>query len=353
MFDNIYVYIFIFSLLAFLFQLKKDLKCISIILIIIMYVVCALRSPSAGADTMTYLQIYGNPNALENNKSEFAFYWIVKILYNINVPVWFTQVLMTTILYSTFGYVIIKLSSKPSLSILIFVIAVNTYFTESFSLTRQCIATGFLLICWDYINNGNYKKSIVWLVFAIGFHMTSIAYIPLAILAYYWRFSKQFLFFALIVGIIFAFIFSSVSLISNSISKLGDFGLNKYAEYATYELGQSRTRFGLISDLIPISILAYYAFTHLNKQFIVRLLCLGVLCLDIVSIMPTAYRMTYGLIAIEILIYPLCYLKRSPDKWIIYMLIVYLISFWLYRVPNMEAAKLLPYEFGPSLLFNY
>ncbi len=352
MIDNIYVLIFILVVTSFLLQLKREFKCISIILLLFMCVTCALRPPTAGADTYTYLQIYGNPNALENNKSEFIFYWIVKLIYNAELPIWISQIVMATFIYSTFGYVILKISQKPSLSLLIFVISINTYFTESFNITRQCIATGFLLICWDQLNRGNIKKALILFIVATGFHLSSLVYFPFAFLAYQWKFSKTFLLFSLLSGLVFAFIFSSVGLITETISKLGNFEFEKYASYATYQLEQSRTKFGLISDLIPISVLSFYAFCNLKKQFLIRLLCLGVLFLDIVSIMPTAYRMSYGLISIEILIYPLCFLKKSREKWILYMLIMYLIALWSYNIPNMETAKLLPYDFNPAVLLS-
>lgn len=313
----------------------------------IMFCLCAFRMPWVGADTYTYLQIYTNPTALESFKNEFIFYFLIKSLYGLNTPVWFTQIISTLLIYIPFGIVILRYSPKPSLSILIFVVASNNYFPETFNITRQFISTGFLLLSWVSFSKLNYKAGIIYFFIAIGFHSTSIIYAPLAILAFKTKYNISTTITIILVTLCFAFVFSSVSIITGAISKLGAFGMDKYSEYASYELGKSRTKFGLISDLLPVCTLGIYCLTQLKREkFLIKLFCTGLVCLNMVSVMPTAYRMLFGIISLEIILYPMCYVQKSKYKWVISLLIIFLCVMWVYKMPFLEGAKLLPYESG-------
>lgn len=344
---NVFLIIFILAIVNFLVQLKHDYKLANYVLLILMFCLCAFRMPWVGADTYTYLQIYTNPTAIESYHNEFIFYWLVKILYYFDAPVWIIQILMTLLIYVPFGIAILKYSPKPALSILIFVIASNNYFPETFNITRQVIATGFLLLSWVAYSRQELKVGLIYYFIAVGFHSTSLIYAPLAIFAFNIRYNISICALIILATLCFAFIFSSVSIITGFISKLGAVGMDKYSEYASYQLGMARTKFGLINDLLPVCTLGIYCLLQLKDgKFLVKLFCTGLICLNIISVMPTAYRMMFGITSLEILLYPMCYVQKSQYKWVISLLIIFLCVMWVYKMPFLEGAKLLPYESG-------
>ena len=310
-----------------------------------MMFVCAMRGSSVGADTSHYLESYGNSLSHESYEAEYLFYVVIKTVYEYTDTPEMTQVILSILTFIPYIIIFTKYSKIPTLSLLLFIVTANVYYLEAFNIVRQAAATPYLLLAFINLNNKNKKWFLIWSAVAIGFHTTSILFVSLALIAYYCRFSKKMVSIMILSSLFFAFCISSVDLIATLVEKISDYSLFEgYSAYMAYRLDLARTMNGLITQLLPPSILCVYAFNVIGDTPLLRMFLIGVIVLNIVSIMPTSYRMAYGLNALELLIYPMVLYEYHKNNWLIWCIIVSLCALWLYNLPAYGISGLFPYE---------
>ncbi len=350
---TIYITILFLAIINFLIQQKREINILNFILFTLMMLVCALRASDIGADTSAYINTYSNIDTFQKRfgNTEFVFCFIVRALLNSGFSVENIQFIFALITYGAFYVFFRKVRLNTALSILIFVIAVNGYFLETFNIVRQIAATPFLLLSYTYLNEEKKLMSALFAIIAIGFHMSSLIYIPFVVLAYCFKFPYVSVVISVIASFVFTVAISSINLLTNalnSIMLLYDFGdLNKYSHYSEYKLDLAKDKFSLMAVCLIPSILSILAYKKLNGNLFARIYFLGVVLLNIVAIMPTSYRMAYGLTSLELLLFPamLSVEKSQKYKYTICAILITLTLFKIYTIiKHGEATSLVPYE---------
>ena len=77
---------------------------------------------------------------------------------------------------------------------------------------------------------------------------------------------------------------------------------------------------------------------------------LGVVFFNIVSLMPTSYRMAYGFIALEMLLLPYVYSYCRGDRKYVQCYVFVLVLFWFYRLEDTVKDAMLDYSSNSNLL---
>lgn len=344
----LYIALLVIVIMNCMIQRKYNSKSLNAIVFLILCYFCAFRANDVGSDTKNYIQIYDNWTSIEYYKPEYCFYIICSIFKSADAPPYFTQIFITGLTYFLFIKLFNTWSVNPSVSILIFLISFFCYYFESFNITRQLIATAFLMWAWYYFQNKKYYKGILTYVIAIGFHATSLLYLPVLLLAMFINISFLGMILLLTLSLMFAFVFSSVSILGNIIQQFGfilSLGSGDYSTYANYNLGLSKTTFGLITLVIPPVFICYASFPYLKDMLFYKLFFWGVVILNFLSIMPTSYRMVYGVIALEMIIYPVILKKSSYNIRLLALLLLLVeIIFYINDESFLRSSSLIPYN---------
>lgn len=346
---GIYVFVLAIVIVGFLFQQRKNVVWLNIISIVVLFIYCAFRGENVGADTSNYLLIYTSKYAIDNYENEFLFYNIVKWMQQWGCSGEECQIIMALLTYVPFAFLIVKKSLMPSLSILLFVVAVNGYYLETYNIVRQSIAVVFLL--WSYVLFGEkrWQIAIAFFAMAIGVHNSSLIYLPMVLLALLCKFSYKTVAISILGSLLFAFIFSNISFLTNivkGIQNIDILGFGKYSYFTDYKLDLTRNMNGLITLLLPHSFLCLYAYNKMKDNLLIRIYFCGVVFLNLVSVMPISYRMAYGLTVLELLIYPIIMKEKCKYNFVINILLGVLIVYWLVRLNSIgNIGTLIPYKF--------
>lgn len=345
---NPYIPILYISIINFLFQYKRNIPFMNILVLIILLLLCAFRGEYVGADTSTYLSIYDTELYLEDYKNEYVFYFIIKFLRELGFSSIICQVVMACITFIPLIFLFIKKSMMPSLSILLFLIAINGYYLETYNIVRQSAATVFLL--WAYISalENNWKNVTAYFIIALGFHTSSLIYILFFIIALYCRFTYKVVIISILGSLFFAFILSNISFLTNIINSLQNIdilGFGNYSHFADYKLDMARNLNGLITLLLPHSFLCLYAYKKYKENILFRIYFCGCVFLNIVSIMPTSYRMAYGLTALELILFPMVFKDNMKFRYIAFILLGILTFLYISKIDNGYTTSIMPYNF--------
>lgn len=344
-----YVFLLSVAIIGNLFQRKRNIILLNVLVMGVLFIYCAFRGEYIGADTPTYLSIYSSAFHLDNYKNEYLFYSVIKWIRHLGYSAEDCQIVMAALTFFPLLMLFVKKSVIPSLSIILFIIAVNGYYLETYNIVRQSVATAFLL--WAYVMavEKRWGYTIVFFIMAIGFHNSSLIYLPLFLLALYCKFSYKVVVIAIISSLLFAFAFSSISFLTNivdSLQGINILGFDKYSHFADYRLDMTRNMNGLITLLLPHSFLCLYAYKKKGDNMLVRLYFYGIVLLNIVSVMPTSYRMAYGLTSLELLIYPMVFKEAGKWRWAFLMLFIFLLAYWLMKLSSGGVdSALIPYRF--------
>ena len=341
---QVYVNLMLVSFLSFLLQLRKGRKALSIICFSLLFLFCACRNFNVGVDTSHYMYLYDS-DVLYRYRGEYLYYVLSVLMRNLQFTKESYLFCMTFLIYVPYLILFLKKSYNAALSILLFIVAVNGYYFESFNIIRQAIATPYLL--WAYVNlsERKYLASALFFIIAGGFHASTWIYLPMAFWALYKDFSFKSVFVCVLSSLLFAFFVSNIQImahfVSNLFSGLGVFGLEKYSMYGKYRLDLERNMNGLITLLLPHSVFVLLFWNCLRRGLLIKIYFLGVVALNLLSSLPTAYRMTYGLIAVEMLLIPCVYTKGSKvDKKCLCIYLFLLLCYWFYHLPVLEKAEM-------------
>ena len=115
-------------------------------------------------------------------------------------------------------------------------------------------------------------------------------------------------------------------------------------KYGTWAKELERTVLGLLPVILPYSLITILYYGKYQNWILFRIFSYGTIFMNFVSVLPMSYRITYGVIALELLIYPVL-LKFKDDKTAFVKII--LICLFIYStydfISTCERAKLVPY----------
>lgn len=317
------------------------------VILLAMWVLCAFRGFRIGVDTSMYLSIYSSMRMIESYTNEPLFYLIVKTCQAVGTPNEWVQVLMATITYVPLMALLATRSRNACLSAFVMIISVNGYFFETFNIVRQWSATSFLLWAYVWLDEKEWKKAVVAMVIAVGLHLSSLIFIPFALLAYKIKFGPKFVYISLAVSFLFALVISNIRMITDLVglaAKMGLFGTEKYEYFTDYRLDMAKTINGMITLLLPFSGLCAYAYRRFRDRFTMRLFFLGCFFLNLVAVMPTSYRMAFGMTCIEILLYPIVFSTKMKYKFVPVLILAFTVLFWAWKLEEtLKLSQLEPY----------
>ena len=352
---------FIVILLTYIAQiLRKKSKYlsygISIVCIIILATVAALRSNNVGIDIKVYALRYfekcGEFSNLYKYLKHYEFseplyfilnYIVYNVSLNINVLFFIMQFFLASVVY------IIAYKNKNNENLLLFVITyLCIWYNTSFNIIRQSLAIFIMLYAFKYIEKQNYKKYFLCVVIAFFFHKSVIlcAFIP--VLHTIAKKEKKYIY---LTGICILLI-CIFNFIGNFIPKLIEIfpQFAKYFNYALREETNFMPKYAFMKLIFLVGILLYTKETR-KKQIGNTLIFIAVLdfvfyCSSI--FIMYGYRMSYFFLPHYIYLIPQIdkdlenYKGRDSYKLIITLLLV---MYWFYRYVRVGYDGTIPYTF--------
>ncbi len=352
----IYILLFLFILVALLapIQVQKE---ITKIIFLIFIVLAGMRAVSVGADSLTYADLLktsvSNPVCLVLYQYEFIFYYGVIFLGKLTVNSQVLFFIMNLLVLLPLYYFLEHESPNMVLSAFIFLIAMNSYYLETYNLMRQSIATSFILWFFYYVKNDEKLKAVFFLLVAIGFHTSSIFVLPLMFIR---KIKLQYSF--VVYSIIFSsFIGLAYFLYGSNViayfSKVLSSEVSKYAYNAHYVSNIEKNFNGLLMMIIPNSFLCLCAYPKLKDEYYYKVFFIGTIITNLIASHFLAYRITYALIILEIIILPLIIINSGKGKLkttcIVYIFFLCLFYFYhLIKIAGNNALighSVIPYMF--------
>lgn len=340
----IYIIIFVSSLLILLIRNAKIKKISSNLLLLVMTLTCVLRSEDIGSDTLNYVSIYDSVYGLAYYIEKDPLFGLIGLLVHLfsgNYHIF--QILLGIITYFPLFIVFNKYSDNIAISVLIFIFATNRYFFETFNIIRQSAAAAYLLWCWVMVDKKKYWKALSLFLIAAGFHHTSWICFPIAIVALKFKVSIRTIGVFIFATLIFTFIFSNMEILV-SLQKI--FLSNEtIGKYDTYEKELAKTIWGLLPIVLPYACITIIGYRQYVDNYIFRLFAYGSIFTIFISVLPMAYRISYGIIILELLIFPIMLKSGSNNKLLTQCIIICLVIFSFTDFLNTcYLAKLVPYE---------
>ena len=340
----LYIICFFFSLLFLLIKNNRIRTVGCNLLLLIMAAMCILRGDNVGIDTQNYIDIFDSEYRLAYYIIEDPIYGALgTLIYQSTGDYRILQVLMGVITYLPLFVVFNKKSDNIAISVLIFIFATNRYFFETLNMMRQAAATSYLWWCWVVFSEKKYLKAILLFVIAAGLHHASLIYLPFALMAWKIKLSSSIVTVAVVGTLLFSLMFSSMDLLV-SIEKLF-IPEDSIGKYDTYAKELARSVWGLLPVILPYSFITICFYWEKQDIFIFRLFAYGTIFTNFISVLPMAYRISYGIIVLELLIYPTLLTERSKYRQPLYIVVFCLIIFSLFDfITTCDIAKLVPYK---------
>ena len=356
----IYLIVLTLAILNFSIQQRKEIRILNLFLFVFMMLVCAMRAEGVGSDTVRYLYSFARINELQGRESlEFVYKSVVVFFSGLSFSPQGIQFILSLIAYSAFYKLFIKYSGNIALAILLFIISSNAYFSESFNIVRQICATPFILLSILSIRDRAFVKSVFYMIIGIGFHMSSLIFIPVIFFAYYVKINYKIVLIASLSSFLFAIISASNEFVVNMLeavmpaisnSRLSD--LDKYSGYTNYLIDFNRSLNGLLYLILPHTFICVFTYKRMNGDFISRIYFIGVVIFNLISAMPTGYRMVYALTALELIILPCLWVStynkdyniKYTRRCIVVIVMALVLGYIYILMTKGEQARLIPYS---------
>lgn len=174
---------------------------------------------------------------------------------------WFIFIASIFVTFS-FGYIIYKRVSKKNHFFSLALFVVSTIYFATMNLERQYIAIAFLIYGYESIQCKRYVKAIFFLILAVSFHMSAMAFVITYIL--YFVIEKYKNYTRLTEVITFLFIVAIIGGIIDIRGVIADIGYailpEKYAGYLTSRHFLERNWAAIIKMIVPFVVWIYICF---------------------------------------------------------------------------------------------
>lgn len=339
----IYLILFAASLLLLMVKNRRLTFYMGNFLLLMMACMCAFRGENVGIDTATYVSISETAYKLEHYSLIDPLYgYLGLFLYDKTGDYRYFQILVGVATYLPLFYIFNKKSQNLAVTVFIFLFATNRYFFETFNIARQCAATSWLLLCWCCLEEKKKVLATVCFIIALGFHHTSIIYFPLALMAYKVKLSNKVVSVSVVATFLFTLFVSDMSMLVSLQQML--FTDEFIGKYNTYEAKLARSIWGLLPVVLPYTAISLLFYKKYSESFIFRIFAYGTIFANFISVLPMAYRISYGIIALEPLIYPMI-LNVVKFRDLVVSIMICLLIFSLFDFfTTYEKARLVPYE---------
>ena len=323
------------------------------ILVLLMFLLCALRRLDVGIDTLHYYESY------KSGMTRFVEvgYWIIR---NVSLLLGGSfQVFLSLFALSALGPLYKMLSRESinvSFSLLIYLSFSNFFYPEAFNTIRASAAIGFFVLALSYWSREEYRCSIPLLIISCLFHVSSIAACGLLMIAQvFHRIPRSVTYIAVIISIVFGIAFQtgfseyadSISLWLAGVS--GDFAEYYYQHFASLE-GTDFNIVGTLSNMLPFSLFTIVLYDKKNSSCIFyKLFTMGVILSNIFISVTLIYRITMFFTIFLIVVLPNSMNRLKGNSRIFSMLLITFMLSWyvcnLFVASSDNMAGILPYSF--------
>lgn len=350
-----FIYYFIFAIFAFfaLIEPKKNKYGVTIFLIFLflLSLFAGLRSEESSTDYSEYVKIFNN---ISSNKLLFydqkmmvepTFYTIASLLRTQEISIVFLFLIYASLALFLKGKTILRDSKYIFCSLIIYYS--NFFLLHEMTQIRAGVATGFFLLSIPSIESKKFKSFLLYMLFAILFHISAVLYLPLFFLKDKSLNKKNYSLLLLIAIIISVLKFTFIDYLQYiPIAAIQ----NRYDLYtgvmANGIISNSINLFNLFSiiDLIICLLLIKYSnileerIPHFNiyaKTYII-----GVSAFFIFSTFPPiAFRVKELMIVSQFIIIPFFISFTSKNKFFVRALIVFISFIFLYTNIHFKLVK--------------
>lgn len=167
----------------------------------------SLRGATIGNDTHSYIYMFKNLSADDHSRFEIGYVWLTDTIKKFTDNYQFLFVVVSIIIYFSFGKFIVKYSKMPWLSLYLFF--TYGFFTFTFTALRQGIAMAICLYAFEAILKGKNIRAILLILGATLFHSTAIVF-SLAFLCKFLKPSGKVFSYGYITAIILLVVFTAV-----------------------------------------------------------------------------------------------------------------------------------------------
>lgn len=339
------VYLFLAVFIAFLHVLRpyQNLRVIFVVLILI----SALRDETVGIDYLAYQEAFYReisasvPVSILVSKFELGWIFLNILVQYFSGKFEVLIAIVSVLTITPVLYVLKKETARPVFAVLLYVLLF--YYTLPFSLIKQGVAISFFLLAAHYINKGKKLKSVIPIAVSGLIHYSSLALIPILILARKLNLSTK----KVLIILAGTFLVGILGL-SDSLRDLIELlPFEKYANYADYKADVKFDRVNLYLFLLPKNIMCGLIFAYLptRDQFYKNLLFIGLVISNLFVSISLISRFVLYLYPFEIILLAglaYCYKgqKKSQFQWVI---IIYAVIYFIYNLYTNRGG-IVPYD---------
>ena len=329
------VYIFLICLLV-LSMLPRNRRFKQVLFLfdaIVVFAVLALRDISVGIDTEAYTDIGLGYLSSSDSKNSIEIIWVFilqlfrSLSSNRQLFIFITAIFEFVPLY----LFIRKESENNFFSLLLFIVLV-TGLCSYMTTIRQSIAVGFVLWAFFFLKEKKYLFSALFILLGTGFHATailSVLYIPFTFLSLNRKIGILLIVLSATIGFLYKQdIFSAFDEISRYLTLL-----SFYSGYSN-DLTELPNFFGLVSIIMPSSVIAILAILLMREELYVKVFVVGVVLVNLFA--STAFIERYFMYAtmLQLVITPLVYKKgKVLCKLCVIICVAFLIVYFFKSVP--------------------
>ena len=342
------IYFYLLILISILGSVQKNYRSnrtITYFLVILIVLLSGLRATSVGIDTEVYIRRYLNEQYVEEPLYNLLQYICFKLNLSGNGFI-FANALLT---YVPLSFVILKKSTNPSYSILLYIIYSVYFYVNSMNVLRNAIACSFFLVFLVYYENRQYKTSIVFALVSSLFHYSAFTAVLIALSARMIkgissRMMSFLLFSSLIIGQFASFASEILVILLNNFDFLGV--ITEYSGYIDNVSYNTSNTIGLIMLLAPNIISAYLIYsrkTRNNYFFVIYFI--GVIFTNLFIHLQFFYRISLYLVLPLIICLPEAYNKNQLNKIAATLFTILLAIYFICFIMQSDSAGVFPYKF--------
>lgn len=246
---------FIFILFIIFFYSKKNPKGLLFSLVLF-----AVLRYNTGWDYANYVEITSNPTALERALNDYSFLWDYFFKFCYNHGVHHLAIIIPNIITYFLIYYSLNIIFKDDVERIAESLTVYAlwpfFYLSSFSIIRQCLAVGVVLLVYALIKERKLALSFILVILAYYIHPSSLVCVmlyPLCLLNFKLKFWQL-----ILIGLLLV---ASIFYMSSIISFLGVEALSNYADIY---LGGS-DNFGSKLSYLLFLIICYFSYVWMNN----------------------------------------------------------------------------------------
>ena len=325
---------------------------LSIALLLLMMLLCGLRSPYVGADTIRYVEFAEGYDTSDRFGS--LFFAVRDFLYLHGFRASGILLSFAILTYLPLVFVIYKESKLPALAVLIYMTATCHFFLETFNIVRQEMALSYLLLslfCYTQESKVYKFSSILFYLIAVSCHTIIIIALPFVLMLRV-RVSRNFVIAAVILSIFIGYMGADL-FISRFVNLLGEITIVDGSYYNRYADNTHNVNWGFLGTLshwLPLSLLCVGSYSNKGNTVYYNFFLIGTIMTNLLISNKFCDRIASVFTIAVILYIPQIYNSIHGESRKIVIISIFIFCFtYIYGLLSLvlhpEAGNVIPYSF--------